>query len=165
MSRAELLRAGGALSAASPGVPRKNAHDMKDEIREAGAISRLLELLRTCVDSSSFVVDVVTVVKVLCALACSNHTNMQSMLRLGSVPLLLEMLSPKLGPVINGAAAHLIGVLCSNDLCQQKILCNQGLQVRGGCTSIDLSDSQQIVLTNGEGILRNQGPQVHRESL
>ena len=104
-------------------------HGMQDEIREVGAIPRLLELLRTCMDSSSLVV---TVVKALSVLAHSNHANMETVFRLGGVPLLLEMLSPKIGPVSNAAAADLIRVLCSNELCQQNILRNQGLQVRGG---------------------------------
>ena len=102
-------------------------HGIQDEIREVGAIPRLLELLRTRMDSSSLVV---TVVKALSVLAHSNHANMETVFRLGGVPLLLEMLSPKIGPVSNAAAADLIRVLCSNELCQQNILRNQGLQVR-----------------------------------
>jgi hypothetical protein len=102
-------------------------HGIQDEIREVGALPRMLELLRTCMDSSSLVV---TVVKALSVLAHSNHANMETVFRLGGVPLLLEMLSPKIGPVSNAAAADLIRVLCSNELCQQNILRNQGLQVQ-----------------------------------
>lgn len=78
-------------------------------------------------DSSSLVV---TVVKALSVLAHGNHMNMETIYRLNGVPLLLEMLAPKVGPVCNAAAADLIRVLCSNELCQQNILRNQGLAVR-----------------------------------
>jgi hypothetical protein len=98
----------------------------QDEIREVGAIPRLLELLRGSMDSSSLVV---TVVKALSVLAHGNHANMETIFRLGGVPLLLEMLAPRVGPVSNAASADLIRVLCSNELCQQNILRNQGLQV------------------------------------
>jgi hypothetical protein len=98
----------------------------QDEIREAGAIPRLLELLRGYMESSSLVV---TVVKALSVLAHGNHANMEAIYRLGGVPVLLEMLAPNVGPVSNAAAADLVRVLCSNELCQQQILRNRGLQV------------------------------------
>lgn len=106
---------------------RNSAAAEQDEIREANAIPRLLDLLRSCMDSSSLVV---TVVKALSVLAHGNHMNMETIYRLNGVPLLLEMLAPKVGPVCNAAAADLIRVLCSNELCQQNILRNQGLAVR-----------------------------------
>ena len=119
-----------APAAKSPGVLARAAHacrSVQDEIREANAIPRLLDLLRSCMDSSSLVV---TVVKALSVLAHGNHMNMETIYRLNGVPLLLEMLAPKVGPVCNAAAADLIRVLCSNELCQQNILRNQGLSVR-----------------------------------
>jgi hypothetical protein len=74
-----------------------------------GAIPRLLELLRTCMDSSSLVV---TVVKALSVLAHSNHANMETVFRLGGVPLLLEMLSPKIGPVSSASRTFCATRVC-----------------------------------------------------
>jgi hypothetical protein len=99
----------------------------QDAARRAGAIEQLLALLAASTDSSSLVV---TVVKALSVLAHGNDANMEAIHRHGAIPLLLSMLQKRGGHVCSAAAADLIRVLCSNSLCQQQILRNQGLQVR-----------------------------------
>ena len=95
--------------------------------RTAGAIEQLLHLLKSAMESSSLVV---TVVKALSVLAHGNDANMEAMHAQGALPLLLQMLEPRVGPVCTAAAADLVRVLASNSLCQQQLLRNQGLQVR-----------------------------------
>lgn len=104
----------------------------QDRIREAGAVSHLLQLLSASMESNSLVV---TVVKALSVLAHGNDDNMEALFHQGAIPLLLKMLEPSGGHVCNAAAADLVRVLCANSLCQQQILRNQGLQV---CPSLAL---------------------------
>ena len=96
-------------------------------MRQAGALEQLLHLLVTAMHSSSLIV---TIVKALSVLAHSNDANMEALFHGGAIPLLLDMLHPRFGHICNAAAADLIRVLCSNSLCQQQLLRNQGLRVR-----------------------------------